>query len=478
MGTEAVASDFRALQRWSAVGLYGLLVPLMVLVEVAYGSAAANPLALTAGTTLLVAQMAVCAIWGDGMPEWAWGLLVAGIPGALLCYSLSNVRGAASLLPMLVVTVGWTAVFLTRRLVVLAVCSSIVVASLIAVVGGRMPQMLVPLVVMSVVLVLVGVTVHLLVVSLKGARIRAEERANTDALTGAKSRAFVLGELQERLAAGREGTGLMLFDLDHFKRVNDTYGHVAGDHVLEQTATRIRDVIRDRDVLGRLGGEEFLILFSEVSDEQTLMNIAEKVRHAVGGRPVFVDEVEITATISAGALLVEEGYRSLREVLLLLDDGLYAAKGAGRNRVRLAGPGRTDWRRDIAAEPLRIEESLPVSLEAPARARHAVVQLRHRMSPDLYDRTVLVVSELVANGVISSDRDGSIDLVTEWRDGRVVVEVTSPTAALEAPTILDPRGMRLVEQLSESIGTTTTDRTSVRCSLSEIDERDVVAMPA
>jgi len=71
MSTDSVTADFRSLQRWSAVAMYGLLVPLMGLVELTLGDAAREPVTLTAGTTLLVAAMAVCAVWGDGMPRWS-----------------------------------------------------------------------------------------------------------------------------------------------------------------------------------------------------------------------------------------------------------------------------------------------------------------------------------------------------------------------------------------------------------------------
>ena len=229
MGTDWVTADFRSLQRWSAVGLYAVLVPLMSLAELTLGDASREPVTLTLGTTLLVGQMAICAVWGDGMPTWVWAGMVVSTLIALAAYAVSSPSAAAALLPLLVVTVGWAAVFMPVRLVALSAGVSGTAAAGVALMDHPALHMLVPIAIEVVTLLVVAATVHTLVASLKGARLRAEEKANTDPLTGARSRACLLEELHLRIASDEASNGLILFDLDHFKRINDTKGHVAGD---------------------------------------------------------------------------------------------------------------------------------------------------------------------------------------------------------------------------------------------------------
>ena len=289
----------------------------------------AEPVTLTLGTTLLVGQMAICAVWGDGMPTWVWAGMVVSTPIALAAYAVSSPSAAAALLPLLVVTVGWAAVFMPVRLVALSAGVSGTAAAGVALMDRPALHMLVPIAIEVVTLLVVAATVHTLVASLKGARLRAEEKANTDPLTGARSRACLLEELHLRIASDEASNGLILFDLDHFKRINDTKGHVAGDLVLQAVVSRVREVVRDRDVIGRLGGEEFLVVLDGLDDEQTLLAIGEKVRTSVCNRPVAVPGGEVVPTISAGAVIVPPGGMSLREALLTVDGALYAAKGSG-----------------------------------------------------------------------------------------------------------------------------------------------------
>jgi diguanylate cyclase (GGDEF)-like protein len=459
MGNDTVTADFRSLQRWSAVGLYGVLVPLMGLAELTLGNVASEPITLTLGTTLLVSQMAICAVWGDGMPSWVWAAMVAVTPIALAAYAASSPPAAAALLPLLVVTVGWAAVFLPSRLVMVSAAVSGVAAAGVALMERPALHMLVPVAIEVVTLLVVAGTVHKLVASLKGARLRAEEKANTDPLTGARSRACILEELRALVATEEKANGLILFDLDHFKRINDTKGHVAGDLVLQAVVSRVREVVRGRDVIGRLGGEEFLVVLDGLDDEETLLAIGEKVRASVCSRPVSVPGGEVVPTISAGAMIMPPDGMSLREALLTVDGALYAAKGSGRNRVILAGS--VEAAADQAAVAVRIEESLPMSIEAPALARHAISPMKHRISADLYDRTALVVSELVAGGILDGSV-GEIELRAECLEGRVTLQVSSPGSGSS-----DGRSMRLVRQLVDSIGTEVTDRRRVRCSLGE-----------
>lgn len=165
------------------------------------------------------------------------------------------------------------------------------------------------------------------------ARDRLRDQATVDGLTGVWNRAAFLdlfrGEL-DRAARTRTMTGLLMLDLDHFKKVNDTYGHAAGDAVLKETATRLRGALRSYDFLGRYGGEEFFIALPNASRSQ-LCEIAERVRHSVVTEPVLYGNIEIAISLSIGAVEVMPSERSALEAIAIADVGLYHAKNAGRN---------------------------------------------------------------------------------------------------------------------------------------------------
>ena len=160
--------------------------------------------------------------------------------------------------------------------------------------------------------------------------------AATDSLTGLANRRAVLGRLDEELArAEREHAthGLIMIDIDHFKQVNDTSGHAAGDLVLREVARRLEDASREYDVVGRMGGEEFLVIAPDI-EEATLEPIAERLRNAVCSEPIAAEDSEFAVTVSAGATLTCAGDLA-DDVLARADEALYAAKAAGRNRTRI-----------------------------------------------------------------------------------------------------------------------------------------------
>jgi diguanylate cyclase (GGDEF)-like protein len=122
-----------------------------------------------------------------------------------------------------------------------------------------------------------------------------------------------------------------MVDIDHFKDVNDTYGHKAGDRVLEGVASILVEHLRMPDKVGRYGGEEFLLVFPETGLDQT-QKIAERIRAAVSNAEFDVGERKINLTISIGATLFERG-EDLEQLLSRADQALYQAKQSGRNLV-------------------------------------------------------------------------------------------------------------------------------------------------
>ncbi|WP_344019019.1 GGDEF domain-containing protein [Pseudonocardia kongjuensis] len=181
-----------------------------------------------------------------------------------------------------------------------------------------------------------------------------EERANTDAKTGLLTAAAWRGRAHRGIARGRrhrDAVAVLILDLDHFKSVNDGYGHLAGDEVLTAVARTLTAQVREVDPVGRFGGEEFVVLLAGLPrgpEGRTLAHAAaERIRRAVRGLAVTVDlpggPLTITdLSVSVGVAITGQDGESLEELMQVADYALYAAKRAGRNRVRL---GRT------AAEP-------------------------------------------------------------------------------------------------------------------------------
>jgi two-component system cell cycle response regulator len=127
-----------------------------------------------------------------------------------------------------------------------------------------------------------------------------------------------------------------MLDLDHFKVVNDTYGHLVGDRVLRAAAAACRRIIREGDVLVRFGGEEFLILVPGAAHAD-LAELGERVRRAIAATVVAEGDQRISITVSiGGASFPERGAESSDALVDLADTALYAAKAAGRDRVQLS----------------------------------------------------------------------------------------------------------------------------------------------
>jgi diguanylate cyclase (GGDEF)-like protein len=166
-----------------------------------------------------------------------------------------------------------------------------------------------------------------------------ERLSRTDPLTGLDNRRTFVAALEKKIRRmerypEEEPFALLLMDLDHFKKVNDTWGHPVGDEVLRETARRIRASLREFDTIGRYGGEEFIALLDQVKSEQDCEAIAEKLRLGIGRRPFSTRAGELAKTVSVGFALFrrEEGV-TLQELIDRADQALYQAKETGRDRV-------------------------------------------------------------------------------------------------------------------------------------------------
>jgi diguanylate cyclase (GGDEF)-like protein len=161
--------------------------------------------------------------------------------------------------------------------------------------------------------------------------------ARTDALTGVYSRGHFAELAEAELGAGARA--LVLLDADHFKQVNDGYGHAVGDAVLVELAARLRLALEPEDRLGRWGGEEFAVLLDGIGSDAELERRAERLRAAVAERPIAAAGVMIEQTISLGAVRAGGALSSLDALVEAADRRLYAAKRSGRNRVSLVADG-------------------------------------------------------------------------------------------------------------------------------------------
>lgn len=162
------------------------------------------------------------------------------------------------------------------------------------------------------------------------------DMAISDSLTGAHTKRYFLDQLQTEFSFAlrrNNPLSLIIFDIDFFKKVNDEYGHLAGDEVLKKIAQTTEIVIRNEDVFGRYGGEEFVILMRDTK-KQDALRLAERLRLIIENTVVETREKEISVTISLGlASLENSNFSEKEELIKAADDMLYQAKKSGRNRI-------------------------------------------------------------------------------------------------------------------------------------------------
>lgn len=195
-------------------------------------------------------------------------------------------------------------------------------------------------------------------------RALLEREAEQDALTGLPGRRSLEARLVDMFHEARQeglSMAVVMCDLDHFKKVNDTYGHAAGDRGLQALAQLLEQHRRDTDLCCRFGGEEFTILLQ--GDGVTALNIAERLRSAVEEFELVVDGHTIPLTLSSGVAAFPELYvAQAEELLVLADEALYEAKDRGRNRcLLLVGPGRfrTVDGNELTREGNPVQQELP-----------------------------------------------------------------------------------------------------------------------
>jgi diguanylate cyclase (GGDEF)-like protein len=167
-----------------------------------------------------------------------------------------------------------------------------------------------------------------------------ERAASTDYLTGLANRRTLADAGAQRFAQARQqdrGFGLGVIDIDHFKSINDRYGHDVGDAALKHVAAKLELACREAELPARQGGEEFVVLFDDVAGD-TALAAGERLRHAVAEAPFIAGELTLPVTVSIGVAVRLPEDREFDCVLRRADAALYAAKRGGRNRVEYAAP--------------------------------------------------------------------------------------------------------------------------------------------
>jgi diguanylate cyclase (GGDEF)-like protein len=161
------------------------------------------------------------------------------------------------------------------------------------------------------------------------------KNASYDALTGIYNRGTLmtaLGKTREKAKASNLTAAVFMLDIDHFKNINDNYGHQCGDYTLKEVASRVRSRLRQTDVLGRYGGEEFCVAILNVNKETAFM-VAESIRNIIGTTEFEFEGIIFPLTMSIGISLIAAGdEKSIEETIAEADSALYEAKKSGRNR--------------------------------------------------------------------------------------------------------------------------------------------------
>jgi two-component system, cell cycle response regulator len=185
------------------------------------------------------------------------------------------------------------------------------------------------------------------VLELQERLLRAQEalrlEATRDHLTGLWNRRMILDQLHRELrraAHEHRPLAVVMVDLDHFKVLNDTRGHAAGDEVLQEAARRIRSAMRDYDFIGRFGGEEFLLLLPGCG-AASAANVAERVRAGIAAKPARIGDAVLPVSASLGVAWTTSGGIGPNVLIQEADEALYKAKTLGRNRVEVCATGTT-----------------------------------------------------------------------------------------------------------------------------------------
>jgi diguanylate cyclase (GGDEF)-like protein len=283
--------------------------------------------------------LAAFVLFPAGGPEEraALVMLLAGLcAGSVSFFSSSPLASMAFYLPFMLTLLGQAATFATAQAPVLPIAIAVFIACALLFTRTSWLQFV------ENVQVLVDRDRLLQEAKASGEQLelmlsRMSDLAMVDELTGLKNRRSFFDDIEPVIAGSRrrgKPIAIALLDLDHFKDVNDTHGHAVGDDVLREVARRIGDTLRQEQIVGRIGGEEFVVLLPDTSPQQALVAL-ERVRKAIGEVPIPVPGgTPVLITMSGGIAPLTDGM-TVAVALGQADKAMYRAKGLGRNRVEV-----------------------------------------------------------------------------------------------------------------------------------------------
>jgi diguanylate cyclase (GGDEF)-like protein len=393
-------AETETVRRGTAVALYVLFAPLAFLVEVGEGGLSHHPVVTVVATAGLVCQAG--SVWlVRPMPLRGWGLLTIAIAATFMAYAYASREAGEALSVVLLIPAGWVAVFLPGRLVLLSVTTNTMAYAWVALRAEAVAARWVVFAVRGLTLLVLASALHFVVAGLRRAQHQAERQASLDPVTGLVSRTRMIQILDAMHLGSEHQAALVVLDLDHFKEVNDVYGHLAGDQALKDVATVLQSVTREEDIVARWGGEEFMALLPRVP-ERDIYVAADKLRAAVAGHTFRIEGAAIPLTASVGATPVAVG-ASIRTMIAASDDALYEAKRRGRNRTVIGRPrldhvtvtGSHDLdmvRRVVERAAIRAELTPDQTLDATIGVTEACIRLlpqgngATRLSVTVHDR--------------------------------------------------------------------------------------------
>lgn len=178
-------------------------------------------------------------------------------------------------------------------------------------------------------------TIGFLLMHVGRASAQLEKLADTDPLTGAHNRRSLETLGRKALSSAkrhRQSLSVLMIDADHFKRINDQHGHEAGDKALVGIMSTLSNTLRDEDIIGRVGGEEFVVVLP-ATDDQGAIDVGERVRRAIEAASIDLNDMSLSLTVSIGSATTSGAASALDELIRLADQALYEAKTQGRNRL-------------------------------------------------------------------------------------------------------------------------------------------------
>lgn len=291
------------------------------------------------------------------------------------------------------------------------------------------------------------------------------QQAFTDTLTGLPNRAFFMTKVDESIRRARRypeaGFAVLVLDLDRFKTINDSIGHLAGDVLLQSVAAKLRSCVREVDTVARMGGDEFMIILDSVSTTQEVVPILERIREELE-TPVFFRQQEMVTTCSIGVVVWDPSYSDPEDLLRAADIAMYQAKEAGRNCYRIfdeemhqaalrALEAETDLRTAVKNKELAVvyqpivdlRTGTVCALEALARWEHAK---RGLILPEEFISVAENCGLIVPLGTLILDRVCS--QMSEWREkgvttGRLPVSLNVSPRQLTESDFLSSLAERL-----------------------------------